>query len=136
MIYDYFQVTGVHDTVLDYADLFSITLRDDDVQDFDTRCDEILLSMTKIPPDDILESLYQLRILESDQLTTVLELFDMEIHQKISMPNYQKLKTMVKRSKDQKLRLRTFDARSERIETGAVVTSRRRSSGIERGQGS
>ena len=109
MIYDYFQVTGVHDTVLDYADLFSITLRDDDVQDFDTRCDEILLSMTKIPPDDILESLYQLRILESDQLTTVLELFDMEIHQKISMPNNQKLKTMVKRSKDQKLRLRTFD---------------------------
>ena len=135
MIYDYFQVTGAHDTVLDYADLFSITLRDDDVQDFDTRWDEILLSMTKIPPDDILESLNQLRILESDQLTTVLELFDMENHQKISMPNNQKLKTMVKRSKDQKLRLRTFDARSERIETGAVVTSRRRSSGIERGQG-
>ena len=135
MIYDYFQVTGTHHTVLDYADLFTITLRDDDVQDFDTRWDEILLSMTKIPPDDILETLYQLRILESDQLTTVLEVFDVEIHQKISMPNYQKLKTMVKRSKDQKLRLRTFDARSERIETGAVVTSRRRSSGIERGQG-
>ena len=135
MIYDNFQVTGAHQTVLDYADLFSITLRDDDVQDFDTRWDEILLSMTKIPPDDILESLYQLRIPESDQLTTVLDLFDMEIHQKISMPNYQKLKTMVKRSKDQKLRLRNFDARSERIETGAVVPSRRRSSGIERGQG-
>ena len=49
----------------------------------------------------ILESLYQFRILESDQLTTVLELFVMEIHQKISMPNDQKLKTMVKRSKDQ-----------------------------------
>ena len=25
MIYDYFQVTGTHDTVLDYADLFTIT---------------------------------------------------------------------------------------------------------------
>ena len=32
MIYDYFRVTGAHDTVLDYADLFSITLRNDDVQ--------------------------------------------------------------------------------------------------------
>ena len=32
MIYDYFRVTGVHDTVLDCADLFSITLRNDDVQ--------------------------------------------------------------------------------------------------------
>ena len=60
--------------------------------------------MTKIPPDDILESLYKLRIRESDQLKTVLELYDMEIHQKISMPDYQRLKTMVKRSNDQKLR--------------------------------
>ena len=65
MIYNYFRVTGAHDTVLDYADLFSITLRNDDVQDFDTRWDEILLSMTKIPSDDVMESLYKLRIRES-----------------------------------------------------------------------
>ena len=77
----------------------------------------------------------KLRIRESEQLETVLELYDMEIHQKISMPNYQKLKTMVKRSKDQKLRLRNFDARHERIETGAVVKSRKGLSGVERGKG-
>ena len=67
-IYDYFRVTGAHDTVLDYADLFFVTLRDDNIQEFDTRWDGILLSMTKIPPDDILESLYKLRIRKSDQL--------------------------------------------------------------------
>ena len=89
MIYDYFRVTGAHDTVLDYADLFSTTFRNDNVQEFDTRWDDILLSMTKIPSDDILESLYKLRIRESDQLKTVLELYDMEIHLKISMPSYQ-----------------------------------------------
>ena len=43
IIYDYFRVTGAHDTVLDCADLFSIGLRNDDVQEFDTRWDEILL---------------------------------------------------------------------------------------------
>ena len=48
---------------------------------------------------------------------TVLGVHDVEIHQKISRPDYQKLKTMVKRSIDQKLRLRIFDARNERIET-------------------
>ena len=42
MIYDYFRVTGAHDAVLDYVDLFSFTLRDDDVQEFDTRWDEVL----------------------------------------------------------------------------------------------
>ena len=41
----------------------------------------------KIPSDDILESLCKLRIRESGQLKTALELCDMEIHQKISVPN-------------------------------------------------
>ena len=64
------------------------------IQEFDTRWDEVLLSMSKVPSDDILERLYKLRIRESAQLKTVLDLYDMEIHQKISMPNYQKLKTI------------------------------------------
>ena len=68
MINDYFRVNGAHDTVVDYADLFTFTLRDDNVQEFDTRCDEVLLSLSKIPSDDILESLYKLRIPESEQL--------------------------------------------------------------------
>ena len=37
MIYDYFRVTGAHDTVLDYADLFSVALHDDNIQEFGTR---------------------------------------------------------------------------------------------------
>ena len=79
--------------------------------------------MSKIPSDDVQQSLYKLRIRESEQRKTVLELYDMEIHQKISVPNYQKLKTMAKRSIDQKLRLRNFDVRQGKIETGAVVKS-------------
>ena len=109
MIYDNFRVIGARDTVLDYADLFSVTLRDDDVQEFNTRWDEVLLSMSKIPSDDVLGCLYKLRIRESDQLKTVLELYDMEMQQKISMPNFQKLKTMVKRSIETPIA--NFDAR-------------------------
>ena len=36
-----------NDTVLHCADLFTTTLRNDDVQEFDTRWDAILLSMTE-----------------------------------------------------------------------------------------
>ena len=71
-------MTGAHDTVLDYADSFSVTLHDDKIQEFDTRWDEVPLSVSKIPSDDTLESLCKLRIRESDQLKTVLELYDME----------------------------------------------------------
>ena len=82
LIYEYFRVTGAHDSVENIADLFTISLRNDDIQEFDSKWDGILLSMTKIPPDDILEGLYKLRIRESEKLRTVLELYDLETHQK------------------------------------------------------
>ena len=113
MIYDNFRVTGARDTVLDYADLFSLTLHDDKIREFDTIWDEVLLSTSKIPSHNILESLYKLSIRESAQLKTVLEL----------------------RSTDQKHRLRNFDARHGRMGTGAVVKNRKGMSGVEGGKG-
>ena len=68
------RVTGANDSVEHYADLFTISLRNDDIQEFDSKWDGILLSMTKIPPDDILEGLYKISIRESEKLKTVLEL--------------------------------------------------------------
>ena len=72
LIYEFFRVTGANDSVENYADLFTIVLRMDDIQDFDSKLDEILLSVTKIPSDDTLEGLYKLRIRESEKLKTVL----------------------------------------------------------------
>ena len=80
-----------------------------------------LLSMTQIPPDDILESLYKLRIRESEKLKTVLELYNTEIQQKKTGPDYHRLKTMVKRSIEQNLRMENFEARNGNYETSAVV---------------
>ena len=77
--------------------------------------------MTQFPSDDILESLYKLRIRESEKLKTVLELYDLEIHQKQIGPDYQRLKTMVKRSIEQDLRNRNFGARNGNNERNAVV---------------
>ena len=71
LIYEYFRVTGANDSVENYADLFTSGLRNDDVQVFDSKWNGILLSMTKVPPDDILEGLYKLRIRESEKLKTV-----------------------------------------------------------------
>ena len=91
--------------------------------------------MSKIPSDDILETLYKLRTRESAQLKTALELYNMEIHQKTSVPNYQNLRPMVKRNVDQSLRLHNFDARYGKIETGAVVKNRKGLSGVKGGKG-
>ena len=121
LIYDHFRVTGTHDSVENNTDLFTIVLRNDDIQEFDSKWDGILLSMTKIPHDDILEGLYKLRIRESEKLKTVLELYDLETHQKKLGPDYHRLKTMVKRSIEQEIRNKNFGNRIGNFEKNAVV---------------
>ena len=79
------------------------------------------MSLTKIPHDDILERLYKLRIQESEKLKTVLELYDLEIHQKKIGPDYHRLKTMVKRSIEQEIRHKNFGNRIGNFEKNAVV---------------
>ena len=61
-------------------------------------------------------SLYKLRIRESEKLKTVLELYNMEIHQKKAGPDYHRLKTMLKRSIEQNLRMKNFEARNGNYE--------------------
>ena len=127
--YEYFRVTGANDSVENYADLFAVVLRNDDIQEFDSKWDEILLSMTQIPSDDILESLHELRIRESENLKTVLELYNMEIHQKTAGHDYHRLKTMVKRSIEQNLRMKNFEARNGHFESSAVVNNQKKKNG-------
>ena len=121
MIYDHFRVTGAHDSVENYTDLFTVVLGNDDIQEFDSKWDEILLSMTNIQHDEILEGLYKLRIRESEKPKTVLELYDLETHQKKLRPDYHRLKTMVKRSIEQEIRNKNFGNRNGNFEKNAVV---------------
>ena len=81
--------------------------------------------MTKIPPDDILEGLYKLRIRESEKLKTVLELYNLEIHQRKARPDYHRLKAMVQRSIEQNLRIKNFGARNGNYERNAVVKNQK-----------
>ena len=127
LIYDQFRVTGTDVSVENYTDLFTIVFRNDDIQEFDSKWDEIL-SMTKIPHDDILEGLYKLRIRESEKLKTVLELYDLETHQKKLGPDYHRLKTMVKRSIEQEIRNKIFGAGSGNFEKNAVVKNQGKNS--------
>ena len=82
---------------------------------------EFSVSLTKIPHDDILKGLYKLRIRESDKLKTVLELYDLETHQKKLGPDYHRLKAMVKSRIEQEIRNKNFGARSGNFEKNAVV---------------
>ena len=79
--------------------------------------------MTEIPLDDILERLFKLRIRESEKLKTVLELYDLENHQKKIGPDYHRLKTMVKRSIEEDIRNKNLGIRNGNFEKNAVVNN-------------
>ena len=49
LIYEYFRVTGANDSVENYADLFTIGLRNDDIQEFDSKWDGIFIVCDENP---------------------------------------------------------------------------------------
>ena len=125
-------ICSAHEAVLDHSDLFRITLHGDDVQEFDTRWGRSF-AIGPTPSDDIQENLCKMRAHVSDQLKTVLALYEQEIDQHNSQPNYQKLKTMVRRCVDQKIRARNVEARNERIETGVPLKARSKGKNVSAG---
>ena len=68
MIYDHFRATGAHEAARDLSDLFNIGSHKDDIQDFETRWDQALLSAREVPKENVLESLYKMIIRECAQL--------------------------------------------------------------------
>ena len=61
----------------------------------------------------------------SKKLKTVLELYNMEIHQKKAGLDYHRLETMVQRSIGQNLRMKNIEARKRNFATSAVVKNQK-----------
>ena len=125
MIYEYFRATGAYEAVQGLSTLFARSLQNDDVQDFDVRWDEALLSASEIPTEMILEGLYKSKLQNSVQLLTVLALYDQETVRNNGQPSYSRLKTSVKLHIDQMMRTRNFRARNEVVERGSVTKSQK-----------
>ena len=118
LICDYSRVTGIHDSVENYAELFTVSLRNDDVQEFDPKWDGIILSMTKIPLDDIVDGLNK----NYESLKNSRPHWNcMTCNQKQLGPVHHRLKTMVKRSIEQDIRNKNFGIRNRNYEKDAVV---------------
>ena len=104
--------------------LFSVVLWNDDIQEFDSKWDEILLSMTQIPSHDILEGLYKLKIRESEKFKTVLSLYTMEIQQ-VSWPWSSQIERLWwKEVSSRKPERINFEARNGNYERSAVVKNK------------
>ena len=121
VIYEYFRATGAHEAEHGLSDLFTISLQNDDVQDFGVRWDHALLSVSEVPSDVILEGLYKSKLQNSAQPPTVLAWYD----RNKGKPNCSQLETAVKLHIDQMMRTRNFRVRSDVVERGSVTKSQK-----------
>ena len=128
MIHEYFRAAGANEAVQGLADLFTMCLQNDDVQDFDVRWDRALLTVSEMLTDAILEGLYMSKLQNSVQLRTVMALYDQEVARNNGTPNYQRSKTAVKLHNDQMVRNRNFRVRNDVVERESVTKSQK---GIE-----
>ena len=69
MIYEYFRARA-YEAAQGLADLFTVSLQNDVVQDFDVRWDHALLTAVEMRSDAILEGLYKSKLQDSVQLQT------------------------------------------------------------------
>ena len=125
MIYEHFRATGACEALQGFSDLFNFRLQNDDVQYFDVRRDQALLSTSYMPSDVILEGLQKSKLQDSVQLQTVLALYDQETVRNNGQTSYSRFKTSVKLHIDQLMRTRNFRVRSEAVERGAVTKSQK-----------
>ena len=110
------------EAVQGFSDLFNIRLQNDDVQDFDVRWDQVLLSTSDIPSDVILEGLWKSKLQDSIQLQTVLVLYDQETVRNNGQTSYSRFKPSVKLHIDQMMRTRNF--KSPRVKKERKLTLR------------
>ena len=57
MIFDYFKISGTGESLFDFNDILRVLLKSDKVQGFDTSWDEVLLSMRRVPEEEMLNML-------------------------------------------------------------------------------
>ena len=120
MIYEHFRAIGAYDAVQGLSDLFNIRLQNDDVQDFDLRWDQALLSVSEMRSDVILEGFFKSKLQDSVQLQTLLALYDQETVRNNGQTSCLRLKTSAKFHIDQMMRTRNFRVRNEVVERGSV----------------
>ena len=97
-IYKHFRATGAHEAGFDLSDLLNVSLQGDDIQYFVTRWGQASLSASEIPKEDVLESLYKMRIREPLQLQTVLAMYDQQMDRDRATPSYQSFKDYAKQT--------------------------------------
>ena len=92
MINDNFKISGTGEALLDLNDLRRVLLNNDNVQGFDTKCDEVLRSMTKLPDEEKLDNVCKKQLHFFEGSKPFMALYLQNIVQKGEKASYSRLR--------------------------------------------
>ena len=92
MIHDNFKISGTGEALLDLNDLRRVLLNNDNVQGFDTKCDEVLRSMTKLPDEEKLDNVCKKQLHFFERSKPFMALYLQKTVQKGESASYSPLK--------------------------------------------
>ena len=112
MIYDFFNVSGDNEAILEFRDLSKIQLKNDNVQALDTRWDDVSSAVTDRITDSIWETLYKMQVEKSEGLKYLLQVYAQETAFGDKMNDYCRLKLKAERHVGQRVKDSHFKARN------------------------
>ena len=95
MIFELFKISDTDGTVLNLFDFLKIEHRCDNVQTFDTRCDETIMEMQNQPDEELLDNLYFRQLEKSGQLKQLVALCIVDTVQRSEPRSYTKFTRIV-----------------------------------------
>ena len=110
-------------TILKLRPVLHSQCHSDDIQDFDTRWDQSLLSSLEIPKENILEGFFGEKKTRFGCALDCIGKVRPRNRSRSSNAKYQRLKTMLRRHIDEMNRTRNVKAWNERIQTGVLGKS-------------
>ena len=104
MLYANFKITDHEGTLLDWDELTHVKLHGDNLVQFLADWETTLLNIKPdvVPNDDMLENLFKKQLVQSDQLSQALALYDQDVTQRNEPKSYQKLLGILNNHIDEK----------------------------------
>ena len=93
MIYEYLRIICTNKWT---SKTTNVTLRGNDVQGFETKRDDVLLLVKETPNEDVLKSMYKMRLGGSEQFRTIFAMYSQDTVSQHEPANFPRFKNMVK----------------------------------------
>ena len=104
MFHDFFKVRGVNEAILDFRDLSNVQLKNDSVQAFDPKWDQVSSAVTDRTTDSISERLYKMQVEKSAEMNCSLQVYAQPTTLGDKKYDFRRLKLMVQRNLEQEIK--------------------------------